>query len=80
MNMVINLVNDLFKDNCDNYDEVKGYSLVSSMHHSKTLSLFLSNCDENYATRVQRESDRMIENNPIAPTNSPQLEYAFSKS
>jgi len=71
MNMVIDLVNDIFKDNCDNYDEVKGYSLVSSIHHSRTLSLSLSNYDEDYVTRVQRESDRMIEDNHIAPTNSP---------
>lgn len=68
--MVIDLVNNLFKDNCDNYDEVKGYFLVSSMHHSRTLSLSLSNYDEDYATRVQRESDRIIKDNHIAPTNS----------
>jgi len=39
-----------------------------------------SNCDEDYATRVQGESDRMVENDPIAPTNSPQLEYVSPKS
>ena len=71
MNMVIDLVNDLFKDNCDNYDEVKGYFLVSSMYRSRTPSLSLSNYDEDYATRVQRESDRMIEDNHVTPTNSP---------
>ena len=52
MNIVIDLVNDLFKDNYNNYDEVKGYFLVSSMHHLRTLSLSSSDCNEDYATRV----------------------------
>jgi len=30
--------------------------------------------------RVQKESDRMDEDNPVATSNSPQLEYATSKS
>jgi len=80
MNMVINLVNDLFKDNCDNYDEVRDHSLTSSTHYPRTLSLFSSNCNEDYAIRVQRKSDRMVKDKPIALTNSSQLEYASSKS
>jgi len=80
MNMVIDLVNNLFKDNCDNYDEVRGRFLASSIHCPRTLSLSSSNCDENYATRVQGESDRIVENDPVAPTNSLQLKYMSPKS
>jgi len=80
MNMVINLVDDLFKGNCDNYNEVRGRSLVSSTHRPRTLSLSSNDCDEDYATRVQRESDRIVEDNPVAPTNSLQLEYISPKS
>jgi len=39
-----------------------------------------SECDKDYATRVQRESDRMDEDDPVAPSNSPQLEYATPNS
>ena len=80
MNMVINLVDDLFKGNCDNYDEVRDCSLVSSIHCPRTLSLSSSDRDEDYATRVQKESDRMVEDDPVAPTNSLQLEYMSPKS
>ena len=52
VNMVINSVDNLFKDNYDNFDEMRGCSLVSSMHHPRSLSLFSSNCNEDYATRV----------------------------
>jgi len=75
--MVIDLVDDLF-NNCDNYDE--GHTLVSNTHHPRSPSLFSSDSKEDYATRVQRESDRMVEDDLITPTNSPQLEYVTPKS
>ena len=78
--MVIDLVDDLFKGNCDNYDKVRGCFLVSSMYCLRTLSLFSSHCDEDYAIRVQRESDRMVKNDPVTSINSLQLEYMSSKS
>jgi len=79
INITIN-VNDLFKGNCNNYDEVRNNSLASSVHCSRTLSLSLSDCDEDYTTQVQRESDRMVEDDPVAPTNSPQLENVTPNS
>jgi len=79
INMAIN-VDDLFKGNYDNYDEMRGHSLASSMHYPKTLSLSSSDCDEDYTTRVQRESNRMVKDDSVTPTNSPQLENATSKS
>ena len=78
--MVIDLVDDIFKGNCDNYDKVRGCSLASSMYCLRTPSLFSSHCDEDYTIRVQRESDRMVKNDPVTSTNSLQLEYMSSKS
>ena len=80
MNMIVNLANDFFEKNCDIHDEVRGHSLVHSVHCPRTPSLSSSECDENYATRVQRESNRIVEDNTIAPSDSPLLEYAASKS
>jgi len=71
MNIVINLVNNLFKDICDNFDEVRGHSLASSKHSPKTLSLSSSECNESYTTRVQRESDKIVEDNLVALSDSP---------
>ena len=80
MNMIVNLANDFFEKNCDIHDEVRGHSLVHSVHCPRTPSLSSSECDKNYATRVQRESNRIVEDNTIAPSDSPLLEYAASKS
>ena len=70
INMVIDLVDDLFKKNCNNFDEVRGCFLASSIYYSRTLSLFLSNCNEDYTTRVQKESNKMVENDPVALSDS----------
>ena len=80
MNMIVNLANDFFKKNCDIHDEVRGHFLVHSIYCSRTLSLFSSEYDKDYTTRVQRESDRMVKDNPVTPSNSPLLEYAAPKS
>jgi len=79
-NMEVDSFDDIFTKACDNCDEVRGRSLVLSAHHSRTLSLSSSDCDEDYATRVQKESDRMDEDNPVATSDSLQLEYATPKS
>jgi len=49
--MVINPIDDLF-NNCNNYDEVRGCTLASSMHCPRSLSLFSSDSKEDYVTRV----------------------------
>ena len=53
MDMVIDSVDDLFKSNCDNFNEVRGCSLTSSMHSPRTPSMSSSECDEEYSARVQ---------------------------
>ena len=71
MNMVINSIDDLFKNNCNNFNEVRDHFLVSNIHHLRTPSLFSSKCNEDYVTKVQRESDKMDENDLVAPSDSP---------
>jgi len=80
MNIIVNLANDLFEKNCDIYDEVRGCSLAYSVHHLRTLFLSSSKCDKDYTMRVQRESDRMVEDDPVAPSDSLLLEYTAPKS
>ena len=80
IDMVVNPVNDIFKNNCNNFNEVRGHSLASSIHCPRTLFLSLSECDKDYTTRVQKESDKMVEDNLAALSDSPQLEYVTSKS
>jgi len=77
--MVINTIDDLF-NKCDNYDEMRGCTLVFSIHHPRSPSLSSSDSKEDYVTRVPRESDRMVENGPVALANSSQLEYVTPKN
>ena len=78
--MIIDSNNEFFKKNCNFNNKVRGHSLPYSAHHPRTPSMFSSKCDKDYAMRVQRESDRMDEDNPVAPSNSLQLEHITSNS
>jgi len=80
LNMIINSNNEFFKKNCDFSNEVRGCSLAYSTYYSRTPSMSSSECDKNYAIKVQRESDRMDEDDPVALSNSPQLKYTTSNS
>ena len=39
-----------------------------------------SECDEDYAARVQCESNNIVEDDQIVPSDSPQLEYTTPNS
>ena len=78
--MIIDSTFNLFKKNYNNYDKIRCCSLMLSTHYPRTLSLFSSECNENYAMRVQRKSDRMVKDNHVAPSDSLQLKYITSKS
>jgi len=80
MDMIVDSIDDFFKNNCDNYDEVKDHSLAFSMHSSRSLSMSLSECDEKYLVRVQCESNNIVEDDQVTLSNSPQLEYTTPKS
>ena len=78
--MVVDSINNFFKSNCNNYNEVRGCSLAFSIHSPKTPSMFLSECNEDYLTRVQCKSNNMVKDDKVAPSGSSQLEYTTSKS
>ena len=80
INLVVDPLDNLFENISDNFDEVRGRSLELSVHHPRTPSMSSSDCDEDYAERMQRESDRVVEDDPVATSNSVQLEYATPKS
>jgi len=73
--MVVDPLDNLF-DIGDNFDEVRGYSLALSIHRPRSLSISLSDCDEEYQVWVKRESDRVDEDKPITSVSSIQIEYA----
>ena len=68
-NMVIDPVKDLFPDN-----EVRGHSLVLSMHKPKSLLISLSESKEEYHVCIQKISDKMDEDDPIPESNINQVE------
>ena len=80
IDITIDIVDDLFKSGCNNYNEVRGCIMTSNTYSPRTPSIFSSKCDEDYTTRVQYESDNMVEDNLVVMTNSPQLEYATLSS
>jgi len=80
INMTSEIVNVILKSACDNYDKVRGHTMTSNTHSPRTASLFSSKCDEDYTTKVQQESDNMVENDPVVMSDNPQLEYATPSS
>ena len=63
-------ISTMFKlDHNDN--KVRSYSLDVSIHRSRSPSMSSSKCDKEYHIHIQRESDRMVEdNNDTKPANS----------
>ena len=54
INMVVDPLDNIFKKIGDNFDEVRDCSLKLSVYCPKTPSLSLSDCNENYATRIKK--------------------------
>ena len=54
--------------------------MTSNTYSSRTLSISSSKYDEDYATRVQYESDNMVEDDLVVMTDSLQLKYATLSS
>jgi len=68
--MVVDSSNDLFTDK-----EVRDCSLALSAYKSRTPSMSLSKCNEEYHVHVKRHSDRMDEDKSVAFVGSIQVEY-----
>ena len=78
LNMDVDPVSTMFElDHID--DKVRGHSLNVSIHRPRSPSMFSSKCDKEYYICIQRESEKMVEDdNDIEPANfrgSIRLEY-----
>ena len=74
MTDIHNISNVIFPS--DDCNKVRGHTVLSSLNHSRSSLLSLNISAEEYMVRMQRESDRMDQNNPFAlSTNSPLVEY-----
>ena len=52
INMTSEIVNDILKSACDNYNEVRGCTMTSNTYSPRTASMSSSKCNEDYATKV----------------------------
>ena len=70
LNMDVNPVSTMFElDHNDN--EVRGWSLDTSIYKSRSPSMSSSKYDKEYYICVQRESEKIVkDNNDIKPANS----------
>ena len=64
-------VKNIIFNNSGEIDKVRGHSLTPSAHSSRSSSHVLDLSDEPYPNKVQRESNNMDEDNPVAPSDSP---------
>ena len=87
MDMRVDSFNQLFLDASDFFDEIWDHSLAQSAYSPKTLSIFSSECKESYAECLEKQNDRMDEDDPVVVSNSElsnssqlELEYKISKS
>ena len=70
------VVNNIIFNNSDSNDEVRGCMLAPSATNSRSVSTSSSNkSEELYLDHVQRESNRMVQDEPVTTANSFQLEY-----
>ena len=80
MDIVIDNIIDLFKKNCNNYDKVRSCTMASNIQSPRTLSMSLSDCNEDYTARVQCESNNMVEDDQVVLSDSLCLEYTTLNS
>ena len=80
MDMVIDNVNAMSKNNYNNYNEVRSYMLTPNSQRFRFLSMSSKLSKEEYIIRVQHKSNRMVEDKQNVPFNSPLLEYAMQRN
>ena len=71
IDMTSEIVNDILKSACDNYNEVRGCTMTSNTYSTRTVSMSSSKCNEDYTTKVQWESDNMVEDDLVAISDNP---------
>ena len=74
------VVNNIIFSNSNSNDEVRGCTLAPSTNSSRSVSSSFSNkSKELYLDQIQRESDKMDQDDPVTTSNSIQLEYTTPK-
>ena len=70
------VVNIIIYNNCNNYNEVGGCTLVPSTNSSCSFLCSSSNMSKKvYTEQIQRESDKIVQDEPTVSSDSIQLEY-----
>ena len=70
------VVNIIIYNNCNNYNEVRGCTLVPSTNSSCSFLCSSSNMSKKvYTEQIQRESDKIVQDEPTVSSDSIQLEY-----
>ena len=69
------VIGNITFSNSDRKDKVRGCSSASSMPSSRSLSSSSDKSNKVYLIRVQYKSDNMDQDDPVTPSNSPQLKY-----
>jgi len=77
VNMAVDISNALFNNYCD---EVRGQLMSFDKQGTRTLFMFSSKYNEEYMMRVQRKSNRMVEDDHVIVLDSLQLEYTTPKT
>ena len=70
MNMEVDSFDRLFQGTNNFFDEVQGCSLAQSVYSPRTFSISLSKCEESYAEHLEKQNDRIDEDDPVVTSNN----------
>ena len=68
--MTSEIVNNILKSACDNYNKVRDHMITSNTHSLRTIFMSSSKYNKDYITKVQQESDNIVENNLVIISNN----------
>ena len=80
IDMTSEIVNDILKSACKNYNKMRGCMMTFNIHSPRTASMSSSEYDKDYTTRVQQESNNIVEDDLVVMSDNSQLEYATPSS
>jgi len=70
IDMTSEIVNNILKSACNNYNKVRDHMMTSNTHSPRTAFMSSSKCNKDYTTKVQQESNDMIEDNLVVISNN----------
>ena len=80
INMTSDIVNNILKSESgyNNYNEMRGHTMISNIHSFGALSMFSSKYDEEYTTRVQHKSNNMVKDDLVVISDNLQLKHKYT--